>query len=405
MDEGAQDTGVSVGSAPVPVAPRPRPGWYPDPWVGGQHRYWTGQAWTGDVFPSGPDAGGAGWNSWAGAAPARRPSETPPQATMDAPPPPPDWSPAAARLEPLGPEPTHATVSPPWRPSFRQLLAIAAVGGLLVGLLSGYLLSRGHAKAQAAPPVTLAPPVLAVPPGLTVPPVLTVPPGLTLPPAGTLPPGATLPPNSVPGGLATPGGTAAPSVLSGVVVQQSDVASNVTVGPLVGGGQVAGETTLDLCNGTFPSESLRTDRLQVGAVDDQGNELLSTEAVLYSTSAATAQAFAELQAVAAKCPSTPVTSPVGEPTVTTHFNAAPDAPWPQTATVQRLAFDFNTTDSLGQTQHSVAVYLRRGRALLGVYFSQADGPQTVITGQSTIAGIVNLFANRLAQLPASVVNG
>jgi hypothetical protein len=194
-------------------------------------------------------------------------------------------------------------------------------------------------------------------------------------------------------------------VLSGLVVQQSDVPSDVTVQPLNGGGQVSGETTLDLCNGTYPSESLRTARLQVVAVDAQGNAPLSTEAVLYSTPAATAQAFAELRSVAAKCPSTPVMSPVGEATVTTHFNAPPDAAWPPTPTVERAAFDFNTTDSLGLTEHSVAVYLRRGRALIGVYLSQPDNPQTVITGQSSIAGIVGVFANRLAQLPASVVNG
>jgi hypothetical protein len=150
---------------------------------------------------------------------------------------------------------------------------------------------------------------------------------------------------------------------------------------------------------------LRSARLQVAAVDDQGNTVLSTEAVLYSTPAATAQALAELRAVAAKCPSTPVTSPVGEPTVTTHFNAAPDAAWPQTPTVERAAFDFNATDSSGQAQHSVAVYLRRGRALIGVYFAQPDAPQSELSGQSGMAGIVGVFANRLAQLPASVVNG
>jgi hypothetical protein len=163
--------------------------------------------------------------------------------------------------------------------------------------------------------------------------------------------------------------------------------------------------TLDLCNGTYPSEKLRTARLQVDGFDSQGTVPLSTEAVLYANPAATAQAFAELTDVAAKCPSGPVTSHVGDPTLSTHFNAAPDGAWPQVATVQRLAFDFITTDQAGQTQHSVATYLRRGRVLMGIYFAQPDAPQAAVSGQTTIPGIVNVFANRMAQLPASVVNG
>ncbi len=193
------------------------------------------------------------------------------------------------------------------------------------------------------------------------------------------------------------------SVLSGLVVQQADVGSTFNVQLLAGGNQVAGQPTLDLCNGTFPSESNRTARLQDVALDSQGNGRLSTEAVLYSTAAESTQAFSELKTVAAKCPKSRVVSPVGEPTVTTHFSAAPDAAWPQTSTVDRLAFSFTTTGQSGQAQPSIAVYLRRGRALMGIYFPQPN-TQPTISGQTTIAGIVNVFATRLAQLPASNVN-
>ena len=98
-------------------------------------------------------------------------------------------------------------------------------------------------------------------------------------------------------------------------------------------------------------------------------------------------------------------SPVGEATVSTHFNAAPDGAWPQVAGVERVAYSFTTTDSSGTTTNSIAVYLRRGRALLGVYFGQPEGPQPAVGGQTTVAGIVNLFENRVAKMPASVVNG
>jgi hypothetical protein len=143
--------------------------------------------------------------------------------------------------------------------------------------------------------------------------------------------------------------------------------------------------------------------LQVIAVNGQ-DITLSTEAVLYQNAAAANQAFAELQSAAAKCPSTPVRSPVGARTVTTKFGPAPDGSWPQVSGVDRLAYSFTTTDDQGNANPSLAVYLKRGRAFLGVYFADPSKLPTV-AGQSTAAGIVNVFAQRLAQLPDSVVNG
>ena len=193
-----------------------------------------------------------------------------------------------------------------------------------------------------------------------------------------------------------------PAALSRIALTQQDVGSTVNV-QTISQGRSLGQPTLDLCNGTYPSESLRTSRLQVAASDSQGSTLLSTEAVLYRNAAATQQAFSELAAAASNCPSSPVQSPVGEPTVITKFNAAPDGSWPQVQGVQRQAYDFVTTDGSGQTTHSVAVYMRRGRVLLGAYFSQPDAPQTSVAGQSTIATIQNVLAARIAQLPASEI--
>jgi hypothetical protein len=177
------------------------------------------------------------------------------------------------------------------------------------------------------------------------------------------------------------------------------------VGLIPQGDQVSGQATLDLCNGRFASEKLRRARLQVAAVGQQGAPALSTEAVLYENPAAAAQAMTELQHVAASCPSSPVVSPVGEPTVTTKFNAAPDGAWAAVPGVDRLAFDFVTTDASGTSQHFVSVYLRRGRALLGLYFPAPDAPLPAIAGQTTIEAATQVFANRLAQLPASVTGG
>jgi Protein of unknown function (DUF2510) len=322
---------------------QPAPGWYPDPQVRGQHRYWTGGAWTADVFPDGPIFA------------------EPEPATY--------WPPYRPDVEP----PVEAVVPTTRGRSGRPLAVVALVIGLVVGFVAVVAIVNAVTGKSASSTSD------------------------TLPAA----PGTTLPQGPAPAVPADPN----QSALSALVVGQSDVTSTASVQPLPGGDTVTDQPTLDLCNGNFPSEALRTARLQVAAFDAQGSEFISTEAVLYRTPAGSAQAFRELTATAAGCPATPVTSPVGEPTVTTKFNPAPDGTWPQTPSVERLAYDFTATDSAGPARHSVAVYLRRGRALLGVYFSQPDAPQAPVGGQTSIAAIVNLFAARMAQLPASVVSG
>lgn len=189
--------------------------------------------------------------------------------------------------------------------------------------------------------------------------------------------------------------------LSSLIVKPDDVADNLAVA-LLNGGDTLEQPTLDLCNGTFPSESLRTARLQDAVVNEAVEVVLSTEAVLYRNTAAAEQAFAELGTVAATCPDTPVRSPVGEPAVTTKFNAAPDGDWPQTPTVNRKAYDFTTVDAAGETAHYVAVYLQRGRALMGVYFPRPEAVPAV-AGKTDVRGVVEVFAGRMAALPESVV--
>jgi len=381
-------------------------GWYPDPWTDGQHRFWTGTSWTADVFPAsvmptapvlptapvmptalgpptapGPPAETAP-SSWS------RPRDVagaPPTAPSDVPPDPPKWGPpqTASALDVVGQEPwTLVTpASTGRRPRGATFLALMLIAGLVLGFLGVFgvqtLLDQ---RSAARTPDSAA----AAPSGATI-----------LPPSA--PPSTT--PSAPP---TTPPADPAASVLPGLVVRQIDVGSTVTIAQLRNGAEVYGTTTLDLCNGTFASEILRTARLQVAASDDLGRTHLSTEAVAYGTPSATAQAFRELKSVAAKCPGRPVTSPVGEPTVTTTFARAPDAAWPHTAGVDRQAYRFTSTDATGDTAPSIAVYLKRGRILLGVYFPHPDGKQSPVAGQSTVAGIVKVFADRLARVPRSV---
>lgn len=401
-DDSDSTAATPVAGAPVPSANRADPGWYPDPWAAGQHRYWNGTDWTTHAFPDGPGSP----SRYSEVAPAAAPSEydrptvsvtTSPWA-RDEPTqvyPAPEWSPPATWSDwhPPGPSGGGEWLSEPrsnWPPTGTTLVALLLLVVLVVGGISygaTYLaLRKDKSVAQATIPTI---PVLPTTPGT----------------GGT--PGTSNSPSLNPTTPTTPSVPADPAAaaLSQMVVNQSDVPSSVSVQPLPGGDQVSQQITLDLCNGTFASEALRSARLQVSVVDIQGDIPLSTEAVLYRNPAATAQAFTELQTTAANCPSTPVTSPVGEPTVITKFNATPDGAWPQVAGIDRLAYDFNTTDAMAQTHHTVAVYLRRGRLLMGVYFSQPDTAQVPVSGQTAIPAIVNVFAGRMAAQPAAIANG
>jgi hypothetical protein len=406
--------GAAVRSGP---SAKPVAGWYEDPWDRAQHRFWDGQSWTAETFPNGPprtDVSSWSTPAWGAAMPeaedvdAGAPPEagedesvwsTPSEATI----PPPEWAPEPTpkwTMPPPAPVPSAEGPARTWLPTGRALVVTALVVGLVVGFLAavGIVTAVDHDHQPNSNAF-----------GFTPQPTTPVPGNGGLLPVTPAQPTPTTPAQPIPTTPGNPGAGTTPgpvnSALNSIVIRQSDVPTTVTVVTESGDDSVAGAPTLDLCNATFPSESLRTARLQPTAVDDQGSPLISTEAVLYSSPAATAQAFAELRSAAAKCPATPVSSPVGDPTVATRFNAAPDASWPQTPTVERLAFDFVVTSASGQSQHFLSVFLRRGQVLEGLYFYQPDGAQVPVTGQTTMAGIVGVFAGRIAQLPASAVGG
>lgn len=361
----------------------PGPGWYPDPWFTGQHRYWTGATWTGDVFPDGP----------AGHEPpqvtlrpeGQRPPVAPPTQRSPSPLPPPTFGYGAAQ-----PVAAPTTVLEPWellesapdraerrRLSPRHLNAIALLVGLVIGfvVVAAVVRDSGHRSPSASLSPTFPTPFPTFP--------------ITPSPQSSAP--ASSDPDA--------------SVLPGLVVRQGDVPASNSVQLLPAGNRVAGQTTLDLCNGTYPSEALRTARLQVVEYLPDNSPVLSTEAVLYRTAADAGQGMKELASVVASCPGRPVVSPVGEQTVTTKFQAAPDGSWPKVDSVQRQAYAFTTTGSLGGTDDHIAVYLRRGRVLEGLYFSQPKGAQPAVDGQTTVAGIVAVFEHRIAALPSSVTKG
>jgi hypothetical protein len=42
---------------------------------------------------------------------------------------------------------------------------------------------------------------------------------------------------------------------------------------------------------------------------------------------------------------------------------------------------------------------------MGLYFPEPDSPQIAVAGRTTIPGIVSVFQDRMAKLPARVVDG
>jgi hypothetical protein len=368
----------------VTVGGTPGAGWYPDPWFNGQHRYWTGSQWTGDVFtdtPSVPASPRADYE---------RPPAPPPTQRASTPPPAPSFGYAGNVAPQTSPTAVYGDPSSwdmlesglptvereAWwrRLSRRQLNAIALVTGLVIGFVVVAAVVRpGHDSSAASPVTPLPAPTLPLAPS----------------------PQSSTPVSSDPDA----------SYLQRLVVRQPDVVAGNSVQLLNAGNQVVGQTTLDLCNGTYPSEGLRSARLQVVEYDGTGLPVFSTEAVLYQSPKDAAQAMGELRSVAASCPNGPVTSPVGEPTVTTRFHAAPDKGWPSVAGVQRAAYSFTTTDQFGETDQRIAVYVQRGRVLEGLYFDMPTGTQPAVDGQTSVSGIVHLFEQRIAALPASVVTG
>ncbi|HEV2761289.1 MAG TPA: DUF2510 domain-containing protein [Acidimicrobiales bacterium] len=338
---------TDAGEAP---STRARAGWYPDPMTPARRRYWTGSSWTYATTDAVP---------------------------IDHPPPEDVFPlPEGHRLpDPVAARPAAgaAEATPARRRQNPVKWILAVVVGLLVGL-TGVLLSNRDSPERSAPPPDTA---------------------------LDAPPGSSTIPRPLPGNPQQNNDPSA-AALATLIVKADDVPATAEVVVLPGGIGL-GQPTLDLCNGSYPSESRRTARLQVAAFDAEGRQALSTEAVLYRDSGGTTQALSEVRSVVAACPSTPVPGPPGEPAVKTTFNPPPDSGWPETPTVNREVYDLTTDVGSGRTARSIAVYLQRGRVLLGVYFYQPDQPQIAVEGQTTIESIVEVFARRLAALPTSVV--
>lgn len=94
-----------------------------------------------------------------------------------------------------------------------------------------------------------------------------------------------------------------PFAITAAQANQADPNLPVTEEPALSPTSLTGSegATLDVCGDAFPSESLRTQRLQVAFIDSQQHPAGSNELVRYKSAAAAMQAYQELKAAVADC--------------------------------------------------------------------------------------------------------
>ncbi len=181
---------------------------------------------------------------------------------------------------------------------------------------------------------------------------------------------------AVTAGLAITGcGTSSRPRINDVVLKAAQVGPGYTLQERDDSHKLEGYVTLDLCGGRFPSEALRTARLQVNYTGAPPAIHVSNEVVSYR-SGGPQQALRELDEVAARCPATPVTGPVaGEPPTTYRITPITG---PDLAPAYR-AYEIRASAVVGgrpQTYTGYAIYQARGEILSAVYTESTDGSDT-----------------------------
>jgi len=194
------------------------------------------------------------------------------------------------------------------------------------------------------------------------------------------------------------------AILSATTVQPADLAPSFAIAATPDSTTVKGAVTLDFCGAIFPSEELRTGRLQVGIRDSTTDKsVASVEAVSYRDAAAATQALDELGRARRACPKGRyVESTVtGVPPTKWKFARAPDAKWDDVVGVRRQAYDVQLTEAQSRPFRAHLVYFQHGRFLIGLYGPAPNLEHIVAAGVDGEAGLAAALSDRLARLPTS----
>lgn len=199
-------------------------------------------------------------------------------------------------------------------------------------------------------------------------------------------------------------GAADPLTLESIGLQPDDVASGLQVETIQDGNTLLAPT-LDFCDGRYPSEELRTARLQRATYDENGEFAgISSEVVVYSNAAAAKQALAEAIKVRKSCPTgREFTSRDGH-TMSFAFHSAPGpSDTPLVDADSRLII--HTTMVIdGEQRRAFLVYQIYGRVLAGLYVSEPGAKPFEQTALDSFYALAGDFADRLRATPQELLD-
>ena len=186
---------------------------------------------------------------------------------------------------------------------------------------------------------------------------------------------------------------AAGPLLERVLLQPGQVGAGYLMSKFEQGSVVTNQVSLDLCGFRFPSESLRTGRLQVAYLHDGRVTQVSNEVVSYR-GRGTVQALTELRRAVTRCPRFAVRGPVvGAVPIAHRLTRITDARLlkPYVAVVDRNTAVVNGRRAV---KWNVRVYQIRGNVLSAIY---TDGRGTVAAQRRVALHAASESAKNLRQ--------
>jgi hypothetical protein len=188
-------------------------------------------------------------------------------------------------------------------------------------------------------------------------------------------------------------GAAATPLLERIVLTPAQVGAGYRMRMLPQGDVVKHQVSLDLCDFAFPSDGLRTGRLQVAYLHGGHVPQISNEVLSY-TAGGTKAALAELNRALATCPARPMTGPVSGSVPTTHRLSRLVVPHLSLAYV--AVHDQASARIRGKTvrRSAVAVYEVRRNVLSAIY---SDGTGSLAAQEELTFHAANASARNLTR--------